>query len=82
MITIRHCAASELLDAPNRFELWDEYARECSMGGMPKPEVQIEAYRLLEKAGVLRLIGAFDADTLVGFVSVLSNVTALPMGSV
>jgi GNAT superfamily N-acetyltransferase len=74
MITIRHCAASELLDAPNRFELWDEYARESSAGGMPKPEVQIEMYRSLENAGVLRLIGAFDGDTLVGFVSVLTNV--------
>lgn len=73
-ITIRHCAASELLDAPNRFELWDEYARESSIDGMPKPEVQIEAYRMLEKAGALRLIGAFDGDLLVGFVSVLVNV--------
>lgn len=72
-ITIRQCAASELLDAPNRHELWDEYASESSIDGLPKPTVQIDMYRMLESAGALQLIAAFDGDTIVGFISVLSN---------
>ncbi|CAB4133135.1 acetyltransferase domain containing protein [uncultured Caudovirales phage] len=73
-ITIRHCAATELLDAPNRHQLWDEYALESSISGLPHPNVQIETYRILEEKGVLKLIGAFDDQTLIGFVSILANV--------
>lgn len=72
-ITIRLCAASELLDAPNRYELWDEYAAESAIGGMPKPDVHIDTYKMLESAGALQLIGAFDDDKLIGFISLLSN---------
>lgn len=73
-ISIRHCAATELLDAPNRHELWAEYARESSFDGLPSPDVQIETYRALEQAGVLQLIGAFEVTKLVGFVSIIANV--------
>ncbi|CAB5162182.1 acetyltransferase domain containing protein [uncultured Caudovirales phage] len=73
-ITIRHCAASELLDAPNRYELWDEYALESSINGLPHPNVQIDMYRMLEQQGVIQLIGAFDDTKLIGFVAVLANV--------
>ena len=74
VITIRHCKASELLDAPNRHELWDEYASESSIKGLPKPVVQLDMYRKLEEAEVLRLIGAFADGVLIGFVSVLTSV--------
>ena len=73
-ISIRHCAATELLDAPNRHELWSEYALESSFDGLPSPDVQIETYRALEQAGVLQLIGAFEVTKLVGFVSIIANV--------
>lgn len=73
-ITIRHCAATELLDAPNRHELWDEYALESSINGLPHPNVQIDMYRMLEQQGVIQLIGAFDDTKLIGFVAVLANV--------
>lgn len=72
-ITIRLCAASELLDAPNRHELWDEYASESAIAGLPKPVVQSDTYKMLEQAGALQLIGAFSNDKMIGFISVLSN---------
>lgn len=73
-ITVRYCFGSELLAAPNRDELLDEYASEAAIDGMPSPQVHDELYKVLEASGALKLIGAFVDDVMIGFIVVLNHV--------
>lgn len=68
---IRWIYYSQFLGAPNAQELIDEYAAECSI---PDAEPQHQMYEAMEKSGVLQCFGAYVADELIGFVSVLSSV--------
>ncbi len=69
--TIRRVSYSEILGAPNAQELINEYAAECSI---PDADPQRQIYAAMEQSGALQCIGAYIADELVGFVSILSGV--------
>lgn len=73
-VTVRQCAADEIIGAPNLDELVAEYAAESSIEGMPPHSAQFAAYKSLEELGALAVFGAFAEDKLVGFVTVLSSV--------
>lgn len=76
MIVVKPCTVAEMASAPNLGELCAEYAQESAIDGLGAHNVQIEAYRQMEAAGMLYLIGAFDDDTLVGFLVLV--VTSMP----
>ncbi len=69
--SIRRVSHLEILRAVNARELIAEYAAECSM---PGAEPQAETYAAMEHAGALQCFGAYVAEELVGFVSVLTAV--------
>ena len=73
-ITYRALPADELINAPNRDELFDEYARESSIKGMPPHRIDVTTYKALETNGALCAFGAFDGDVIVGFVAVFTSV--------
>lgn len=51
--------------------LLDEYARECSIDGLPPPQARFEIYRELEKRGLLHVLVAAHDERLVGFLTLL-----------
>ena len=71
---IRRCTVQECLSAPNLTALLDEYAKECSIAGIGQTNPQFDSYKTLEAAGLLRIIGAFDGERLIGFVNVMTTV--------
>lgn len=73
---IRTATLDELLAAPNWWALVDEYAAECGNAGIGRPDMQVEQYRALEAAGVLKIAAARNAGQLVGFLFYL--LTVLP----
>lgn len=69
---IRKCSISEMEADPNIYLVIAGYAAECAMAGMPPPNPDVEAYKLLEEKGVLTPLGAFlDDGTLVGYLFLL-----------
>lgn len=70
-ITFRHIRFSELWAAENIDVLLDEYAEECAIVGMPKPEADRAMYEAMESSGAVLVIGAFSEDVLAGFVVLL-----------
>lgn len=73
-IEIRPCPVAEILTAPNIAELLDEYGAESGIDAIGKPTMQPDLYRELEALGVIRTIGAFDGDALVGFLALVVSV--------
>lgn len=57
-------------------ELIAEYAVECSIPEIGEINPSPEMYAAMERAGILKIFGAFHAEQLVGFASVL--ITVLP----
>lgn len=66
----------DLLAAPNWCALFDEYAAECGNDGIGRPDMQVDQYRALEAAGILHVLAAHHAGSLVGYLSYL--LTTLP----
>lgn len=75
MLEIRKCSYDEVLDSPQFEALCAEYAQESTRTTLGDYNPQRDTYAMLEKAGVLHTLGAFNGDELVGFISVLFNVT-------
>lgn len=73
-VTVRQCAADEIIGAPNLDELLAEYAGESSIVGLPDHNAQFASYKALEQAGVLAVYGAFVDEKLVGFVTILTSI--------
>jgi GNAT superfamily N-acetyltransferase len=65
---IRRSSIAELELAPNLAELLAEYAAETAIAELGTASPDVETYRRLAAAGVIHPIGAFDGDTLAGFV--------------
>jgi GNAT superfamily N-acetyltransferase len=84
-ITIRKRAAIEILDAPNIADLLAEYAAESAIDGLGWPMAHLDTYQALDASGILHALGAFDGDTLVGFlffiVSRLPHYNAQPVAT-
>lgn len=72
--TIRLVNYRDIFDAPNATELFDAYARECSIPSIGAPNPQIDIYDSMSKAGLMHCFGAYDNDALIGFAVVLSHV--------
>lgn len=52
------------------------YAKEAALPGLPPPCPDVERYQALEDAGVLHILGAWQGEVLIGFLSLL--VAVLP----
>lgn len=59
------------MNAPNRDTVVADYAAGSANDLLPQPNPQWDVYRKLYETGILKAIGAFDGNNLVGFVSVL-----------
>lgn len=66
--TVRLCSVDELIAAPNLSALLEEYAAESSIEGIGAACAQFDAYRAIEQNGIMRCLGAFHGDRLVGFL--------------
>ena len=64
----------DLSSDPAWLPMLDEYANECSIAGMPRPDYQPDMYRAMEQHGALHLHAAYIGDTLVGFCTLLISV--------
>ncbi|MHB1371263.1 MAG: GNAT family N-acetyltransferase [Pseudomonadaceae bacterium] len=73
-LTIRPCSIDDLEFAPNIGELLAEYAQESAIRGLVPASAQFEQYRQLVDAGVMRVIGAFHGETLVGVIALIASV--------
>lgn len=71
---VRKCTIAEIENAPNFYELLEEYGKEMVVDGAPPFKAKIEMYRQLESLGSLRPFGAYVGDKLVGFITVLVHV--------
>lgn len=69
-VIVKQCTVAEIESASNFPALINEYS-EYAIEGMPEPLVKMETYRVLERAGLQFVFGAFLGNTLVGFMSVL-----------
>lgn len=65
---IRPATIDDIINAPNRLALHDEYAAECGNTGIGTPNMQVNTYRALEAAGLLKILAAYEANELVGFL--------------
>lgn len=73
-IAIRPCRVADIQQAPNIDALVSTYAEESLNQAIGPANPQWDTYRHLEEIGLMRVVGAFDGDTLVGFVFVLVSV--------
>lgn len=68
MATVRQCTFDELASAANFATLCADYAAESGrLDELGEHNVDGDAYRAMEAAGVAHCIGAWDGDGLVGF---------------
>lgn len=74
MAEYRLMSFDELESDPQWPEMVAEYAGECHIAGMPPCEYQGDIYRAMEKTGMVRLIGAYIDDMLVGFCNLIISV--------
>lgn len=84
MVVIRKCTVSDIEHAPNFSALIKEYADECAISGLPSPETRIPAYYQLEASGAFDVLGAYENDILIGFISILEYPSAhygVPLGA-
>ena len=70
-VTIPRLSFQRILDAPNSGELFAEYAAECANPELAPINPQADLYAAMEAWGGLQAFGVYDADTLVGFLTVL-----------
>lgn len=74
MISVRRCSI-DCLYVTGRFEsLLLAYAEECGNDAIGTPQPQVDMYRELVESGRLVVLGAFNDDLLVGFVSIAFSV--------
>lgn len=72
---VRSCSFREAEASSGFCELVAEYARETSSTEIAEPKVQFERYHQLDEAGVLRFLGVFDREKLVGCAILTINET-------
>lgn len=73
---IKVSSVAEMESAPNLGVLFAEYTRESAVPGLGNHNVQFEAYRAMEAAGILHMLAAFKGPNLVGFIVMI--LTVLP----
>jgi GNAT superfamily N-acetyltransferase len=70
-IEIRKCTVAEIAGSEAFPSLWQEYADECAMAGLPPPSEKLASYYMIEGTGIMQPCGAYRDDELVGFVVVM-----------
>ncbi len=73
-VIIRKATMADILEGKNSEYVLGEYAKESSIKGMPTPTAKLDTYYHLENLGLLRVFCAFDDDSLVGFITILSTI--------
>ena len=73
---IRLCKVADIEQAFETADLLTAYARESAIPELGQGNAQFATYYTLEKAGMLRVLGAYQGEALVGFVAIL--VSELP----
>ncbi len=73
-ISIKPCAVADVESAPNVAELLAEYAEESALDALGGANPQWETYRQMQAMGVAHVLGAFQGDTLVGFLVLLVSI--------
>lgn len=59
---------------PDFTTLFDEYAEESAVGGLPRPACQPDLYRQMEATGIMHVLAAYREGRLVGFLNLLVSV--------
>lgn len=70
-LDIRQITIDDLRFAPGVDALLREYAQECGIAGLPKPNAEWLTYARFEYYGALHVVGAYLDGSLVGFCIVL-----------
>lgn len=73
-ITVIPRTVADMEREPNLAALFVEYAQESATPELGTADVQLAMYRNMEAAGALRLLGAYQGDTLVGFLVLIVSV--------
>lgn len=73
-MNVKPCSVDEFFSYPNLCELFEEYRKEADRGGYGKPSVQVNMYKTLESAGILKAIVAERDGILIGFIALLVSV--------
>lgn len=73
-ITIKRCTVDEIACAPNLPDLLAEYAAESALDDLGSANPQFETYRMMQEVGVAHVLGAFQGETLIGFLVLLVSV--------
>jgi len=76
MYKIQLCEVEDIRNAPNIDVLLSSYASEGSIPEIGEQCPQWDTYEVMCKAGLLHILGAFQEDMLVGFVTFI--VSELP----
>lgn len=84
MTEIRKITVARYYSEPNIAELWELYAEEAKIKGLPPHNPQRQMYEAMENMSILHTWGAYDDDRMVGFVALLVNMVphyGLPIGT-
>lgn len=68
---IKQCTVAEVFDHPDTPLLFEEYAAEASLHGLPLPRPVRAIYERLQQAGALFVLVAFDGERMAGFMGLL-----------
>lgn len=74
MCVVGPSSVAAIWNAQNSQALFDEYAGESAIRGLPSPSGRQDIYLHLESAGLLHAFSAIRDDCLIGFVTVLATV--------
>lgn len=71
---IRHITLEELTSAPEFDDLAEAYRVEAAIDDLPMASYKADIYRSMEAAGLLHILGAYQGDRLIGFLSLIVSV--------
>lgn len=74
MIEIRTVSIEDVLSDPALKGLLEEYGREVAFENGPEPSPDFDRYKVLEKSGMFHVLGCYDGEALIGFMTVLTTV--------
>jgi GNAT superfamily N-acetyltransferase len=70
-VEIRKCTVAEIAESEAFPSLWQEYADESAMAGLPYPSDKLASYYMIEGTGIMQPYGAYREEQLIGFVVVM-----------
>lgn len=75
MVDVRQGSVTELRRAEGFVEMVQEYGTDCAKEGLPAPATKLSLYHQMEATGVLTCFGAFEGELLVGFATVICQMS-------